>query len=93
LLQSVDAAAVEREELLGKQCGKAVGTDGDVEARLGAGDHDPDREVPRLGFIQVAFFSCSGLGLSVLPKHGFGGWERGLLLCERCEEATRRRRR
>jgi hypothetical protein len=55
LLQSVGAATVEREELLGKQCGKAVGTDGDVEARLGAGDHDPDHEVPGLRFIEVAF--------------------------------------
>jgi hypothetical protein len=48
LLQSVCTAAVEREELLGKQRGEAVGANSDVEACLSAGDHDTDREVPRL---------------------------------------------
>ena len=39
------ATAVEREELFGEQRGEVVGADRDVEARLGAGDHDPDREI------------------------------------------------
>jgi hypothetical protein len=42
------AAAVEWEELLGKQRGEAVDANGDIEACLSAGDHDTDRDVPRL---------------------------------------------
>jgi len=47
----VSTVAVEREKLLGEQRGETVGADRDVEARLGAGDHDPDREVARLGVV------------------------------------------
>jgi len=43
--REVTAIAVEREELFGEQRGEVVGADRDVEARLGAGDHDPDREI------------------------------------------------
>lgn len=48
---SMSTVAVEREKLLGEQRGETVGADRDVEARLGAGDHDPDREVARLGVV------------------------------------------
>lgn len=47
----VSTVAVEREKLLSEQRGETVGADRDVEARLGAGDHDPDREVTRLGVV------------------------------------------